>query len=45
MKDNLTRSLMFRVVLPPVLGALGALAAVAVPAYHAAFCAGRMLGG
>lgn len=33
-----TYGLVVRAVLPPLLGAFGALAATAMPAYHAAFC-------
>lgn len=45
MPENYKRPLKeiaIRTILPSLLGALGALAATAWPAYHTAFCAGGL---
>lgn len=37
------KDLIFRVILPPLLGALGALFANLFPVFHQAFCTGGLL--
>jgi len=42
MKENLI-SLALRTVLPPLLGAAGAIAATMAPAYYSAVCGGALI--
>lgn len=42
---NTAVNVLLRMVLPPLLGAAGAIAATAYPAYYAAVCGGSPLSG